>query len=218
MLLSSKQRLSQRMSEPLDTDDTESARVWLDARQAHSAWLLFEGGALLMFGLLAAALPWIMRSRWTDVMGLLLLSAGVVELISCLGMRRAPGLRWSLLSSLLAPLAGALLLLRPGHGINPLALASCFVLVFLLLDGALSMGCALSHRGAGSPGWGWMLVGGLAQIALGALMIKTLIDMDRPGLMLTLPGMALMGHGLMLVLMGRAARREPAGQELASRT
>jgi uncharacterized membrane protein HdeD (DUF308 family) len=198
------------MSEPTDTEPAS-------ARRAYSAWFLFEGGALLMLGLLAAALPWMMRSRWADVMGLLLLSTGAVELISCLGMRRAPGLRWSLLSSLLAPLAGALLLLRPGHGINPLALAYFFVLLFVLVDGALSVGCALAHRAAGSPGWGWMLVGGLAQLALGALMIKTLIDMDSPGLMLTLPGIALMWHGLMLVLMGRAARREPAAEELASR-
>jgi hypothetical protein len=78
----------------------------------------------------------------------------------------------------------------------------------VLADGLLSLFYARAHRGARVPGWGWLLAGGLTNIALGTLMLRSLLAADGPTpAMLVLPGAALGCGGLGLILMGRATRR-----------
>jgi uncharacterized membrane protein HdeD (DUF308 family) len=177
-------------------------REQIDTWRPGHAWPLFEGGALLMLGLLAVLLPAISRFAWAQVTGAVLLSAGVIGLISSLAMHRARGLRWPLLSSLLATVAGVLLLLSG----PALARSYLTALVFVLADGLMSVGYGLARRSARHRGWGWMIVGSLGELACAAWMARSLLAMDSTGMTLMLPGIALGWDGLMLVLLGWAAR------------
>jgi uncharacterized membrane protein HdeD (DUF308 family) len=190
-----------------------------DARRLRNAWALFEGGSLLMLGVLAVVLPLITRSVWVEVLGVVLVSAGLVGLIWAIAMHRAPGLRWQLVSALLASVAGALLLVLAGGGIHDTPLRSTLVvLAFVLSHGILSLCYALTHRSFRARGWVWMLISGLGEIAVGALIIKNLMTLESQAITHVLPGIALSWDGLMLILMGRARRPEPMPEVLPSAT
>jgi len=148
-------------------------------------WVLFlcEGIALVILGLLALLAPVIASVAATVFFGWILLVSGVVGLISTFRARHAPGFGWSLLSALLATVAGLLLLVWPLQGTLSL---TAVLIAFLLVEGALSVMYALEHRTALSGRWGWMLASGIVDIVLGLLLLAGL------------PGTALWALGLLL--------------------
>jgi uncharacterized membrane protein HdeD (DUF308 family) len=86
-------------------------------------WRLFlaEGIALSILGLAAIIVPLIAGLFATVFMGWLFLIAGIVGLVATLSARQAPGFGWSLLSALVAVIAGGVLLWNPLQGLVTLA-------------------------------------------------------------------------------------------------
>lgn len=84
-------------------------------RSMHKHWGLFlaEGIALIVLGFAAIIIPLIAGIFAIPFLGWLFLIAGVVGLISTFRGRQAPGFGWSLLSALVAPVAGTVLLGNP---------------------------------------------------------------------------------------------------------
>jgi uncharacterized membrane protein HdeD (DUF308 family) len=148
-------------------------------------WVLFlcEGIALVILGLLALLAPVIASVAATVFFGWLLLLSGIIGLISSLRARQAPGFVWSLLSALVAIVAGVLLLGWPLQGTVSL---TAVLIAFLLVEGAVSIMYALEHRSGLSGRWGWMLGSGIVDLILGVL------------LFLGLPGTALWALGLLV--------------------
>jgi uncharacterized membrane protein HdeD (DUF308 family) len=132
-----------------------------DHRIAH----VIEGGILVVLGLLA---PSVSPLVGTILFGWLLLISGLVGLIATLVIRRASGFWWSLLSALLAIAVGSLILAQPAIGM--VALTSLLI-VFLMLEGLLTIMFALDHRRRQSGRWGWLLVSGVLDLALAAVLI-----------------------------------------------
>jgi uncharacterized membrane protein HdeD (DUF308 family) len=132
-----------------------------DHRIAH----VIEGVVLIVLGLLA---PSVSPLVGTVLFGWLLLISGIVGLIATFVMRQAPGFWWSLLSAFLAIAVGLLILAQPAIGMVALTF---LLIVFLVLEGLLTIMFALDHRRGRSGRWGWLLASGIIDLALAAVVI-----------------------------------------------
>jgi uncharacterized membrane protein HdeD (DUF308 family) len=169
-------------------------------------WGLFlgEGIVLTLLGVAAMAIPLFAGLATTIVLGWLFLIAGSVGLIATIRARHAPGFWWSLLSACVALLAGAVLVAHPLQGLVTLT----FVLTaYFIIDGLFMIGLALSHRRDLSGKWEWMLVNGLVDLVLAALIIS-----GMPGSFVwvlgLLIGIDLVFGGISLIAMALDARKK----------
>ncbi len=154
-------------------------------RSVREHWVLYliEGVVLIVLGLLAIAVPLLAGLAATIFLGWLFLISGIVGLVTTFRARRAPGFWWALLSSVLALLAGAVLLWWPLQGMISLT----FVLIaYFLIDGIASIMMAVEHRQGPSRGWGWLFASGVVDIVLAIM------------LFLGLPGTAAWAVGLLV--------------------
>ncbi len=134
----------------------------------HAHWLIFliEGSVLIILGLMAVALPMLATLAVAILIGWLLLVSGVLGLVTSIWMRRAPGFLWSLLSAILGVAAGVVLLWWPVSG----ALSLTVILTaFLTIEGILSVMYALEHKRDLSGRWGMMLLSGIVDLILAAM-------------------------------------------------
>lgn len=171
----------------------------------HEHWVLFlvEGIVLVMLGALAILVPPLATITVTILIGWLFLISGAVGLFTTFWMRHAPGFWWSLLSALIAIFAGFLLLVWPLTG----ALSLTFVLTaFFIIEGIASIMYAIEHRNQLSGRWGWMLLNGIIDLILAALIITGLPGSVAWALGL-LVGIDLLFGGAALIGMAFAARK-----------
>lgn len=140
------------------------------AASLHLHWraFLIEGIVLLILGLFAIVIPNVATLAVEIFIGWVLLLSGVVGLISTFRMRNAPGFGWSLLSAVIAIAAGVILLAWPLSGVLSLTL---ILTAFLTLEGVASIMMALTHRRGFSARWALLLVSGLVDLILAALII-----------------------------------------------
>jgi uncharacterized membrane protein HdeD (DUF308 family) len=202
--------VEQRFTLPLSTEasmgiSTDSAQMSAALRESvrhHWVMFLIEGIVLVVLGILAVLVPQIASLAATLVFGWILLLSGIVGLISTIRARQAPGFTWSLISALVAIVAGILLLSRPVAGVLSL---TAVLLAFLTLEGIVSILFALEHRRGLSGRWGWMLASGILDIVLAAILFANL-----PGSALwaigLIVGVNLLFGGWALILMALAAR------------
>jgi len=136
-------------------------------------WKLFliEGIVLVILGLLAIVIPPLATVAVTILIGWLFLISGIAGLITTFGARNAPGFWWSLLSALLAIAAGLVLLIWPLSGVVTLTL---LLIVFFIIEGVLSIMYALEHKRELTGQWGWMLVSGIIDLVLAAIIFAGL--------------------------------------------
>jgi uncharacterized membrane protein HdeD (DUF308 family) len=151
--------------------------------RAHWLMFLIEGIILVILGLVAIAVPPLATLWATIVIGWLFLISGVAGLIMTFMTRGAPGFWWSLLSGVLGIAAGLVLLIWPVGG----AVSLTIVLVaFFVIEGVASIMYAIDHRRQSSGRWGWMLVSGIIDLILAAVIF------------LGLPGTAAWAIGLLV--------------------
>jgi uncharacterized membrane protein HdeD (DUF308 family) len=180
------------------------------ARSVKDHWLMYliEGIALLVLGILAAAMPGIASIAATVLFGWILLLAGAVVLIAALRGRHAPGFWWSLFSGIIGIVAGLLLLFRPLQGVLTLTIV---LIAFLLAQGVMSILYAVEHRRQQSGRWGWILASGIVDLLLGILLL-----MGFPGTAIWALGLLLaiklMFGGWSLIMMALHARPKTAIQ------
>src|SRR5215472_7371472 len=170
----------------------------------HEHWMLFliEGIVLVLLGAIAIVVPPLATLTYTILIGWVFLISGAVGLVTTFWMRHAPGFWWSLLSAVIAIAAGLLLLGWPVTG----ALSLTLVLTsFFIVEGIASIMYAIEHRNQLTGRWGWMLLSGIIDLILAAIIIAGL------------PGTAAWAIGLLVginMLFGGAAM---IGMALAAR-
>ena len=155
------------------------------AASLHLHWraFLIEGILLVLLGILAVVVPAVATIAVEVFVGWVLLLSGVVGLISTFRMRSAPGFGWSLLSAVIAVVAGAILLAWPLSGVLSLTL---ILTAFLTLEGVASIMMSLTHRHGFSARWALLLVSGVVDLILAAMIF------------LGLPGTAAWAIGLLV--------------------
>jgi uncharacterized membrane protein HdeD (DUF308 family) len=155
------------------------------AQSVREHWVLFliEGIVLVVLGILAIVVPPLATIAFTLFLGWLFLISGVVGLFTTFWARQAPGFWWSLFSAVLAIAAGIVLLAWPVSGAVSLTL---LLIVFFTIEGVLSIMYALEHKKELSGRWGWMLVSGIIDLVLAAIIL------------IGLPGTAVWALGLLV--------------------
>ena len=143
------------------------------ARMVSEHWKLFlvEGILLVVLGLLAVAVPVLAGLTVAIVFGWLFLISGIVGLFTTFAMRHAPGFWWSLVSAVLGIVVGGWLLVQPGLGLVSL---TYLLIAFFIIEGVATIMFALEHRRALSGRWGWMLVSGVVDLFLAAVILAGL--------------------------------------------
>lgn len=177
-------------------------------RSMHEHWGLFlaEGIILSLLGLAAIIVPPLAGIVTTIFLGWLFVVAGIVGIVATMRARQAPGFGWALLSALVALIAGGVLLWNPLQGLITLT----YVLTaFFILDGLLLIVLAISHRSEFSGKWQWMMVNGVIDLVLAAIVIS-----GMPGSLLwvlgLLVGIDMIFGGATLIAMALDARQRPA--------
>jgi uncharacterized membrane protein HdeD (DUF308 family) len=172
------------------------------AVQEHWKAFLIEGVGLILLGVAALVIPALAGLAFTILLGWLFLISGVVGLALTIWARRTPGLRWSLLSALLAIGAGLILLAQPARGTLTLTV---ILAAYFLAEGVFTIVYALEHRRELSERWNWLLASGILDLILAGFIFVGLPGSAQWVLGL-LVGIELVFGGIALIGMALAAR------------
>lgn len=191
------------MSTPGRIDPKDVQAAVATTLREHSTFFLVEGIILLILGALAILLPPIATLTLTFIFGWIFLVSGLIGWVTTLGARGAPGFWWSLISAVLATAAGLILLVRPVGGAISLTL---LLIAFFVIEGIASIMFAIDHRKQLSGRWEWMLISGIIDLVLAAI-----IFMGLPGTATwalgVLVGVNLIFGGAALIAMALHARK-----------
>ncbi|HEY0106429.1 MAG TPA: DUF308 domain-containing protein [Rhizomicrobium sp.] len=174
----------------------------------HGLWNVFliEGIILIVLGSAAILVPAVASLTVAIVLGWIFLLGGIVGLVAALVGRSGPGFRWAVISALVSIAAGFLLVGWPVGG----AISLTFVLAaYLVADGVVTILFALEHRRQLSQRWGWLVVNGVLDLLLAAIIVLALPGSAVWALGLLI-GIDLVFAGWSLVAMALAARKAAA--------
>jgi uncharacterized membrane protein HdeD (DUF308 family) len=183
-------------------NSAELVRTFRKSIADHWRLLMVEGVVLIVLGLAAIVVPPLAGLATTIIIGWLFLIGGTVGLIATFGAHQAPGFGWSLLSAIVALLAGGVLLWSPWQG---LATLTYVLTAFFIIDGVFVIVLAFEHRRELSGRWEWMMIGGIMDLVLAAIIISGL-----PGTLVwalgLLVGIDFVWAGMSLIGMALSAR------------
>jgi uncharacterized membrane protein HdeD (DUF308 family) len=153
----------------MDIRHTEAAIT--NSLRAHWKFFLIEGIVLIILGMVAVGVPPLATVTVEILIGWLILLSGVLGLVMTFQTRGSPGFGWSLLSAVVAIVAGIVLLVWPLSGVLTLTV---MLTVFLTLEGLVSIMYGLAHRRESSSRWELMLLSGIVDLILAGLILAGL--------------------------------------------
>ena len=134
-------------------------------------WFLALGIVLIIVGLAAIAFPFMSTVAAKIVLGWLFLIGGIVLVIHAFSAPAWSGFIWNLLIGILYCVAGGYLAFFPLTGLLTLAIV---LAMLFIIEGVFET--IMAFRVRPHEGWGWMLLSGIAALAVGIL-----IALDLPG-------------------------------------
>ena len=141
------------------------------AVRQHWRAFLIEGILLVVIGLAAMIVPPLASLAVTIFLGWLFLISGIAGLALTFWARQMPGFWWSLVSAVLAIAAGIILLTKPVQGTLTLTIV---VGAYFLAEGVATIMYELEHRRELSERWSWLLVAGVMDLLIAAVIIAGL--------------------------------------------
>jgi uncharacterized membrane protein HdeD (DUF308 family) len=190
------------MAQPITPADIEAR---LAVTRKHVAekwgWFLALGIALIVVGLAAILWPFPATIATKVVLGWLFLIGGIVMIVHAFSSQGWGGFLWSLLVGVLYLVAGGYLAFFPLTGLLTLAI---LLAILFVAEGVFET--IMAFRIRPHEGWGWMLLSGIAAIAVGFI-----IAMGLPGTATwalgLLVGINLLFTGWSYVFLAMAGRR-----------
>jgi uncharacterized membrane protein HdeD (DUF308 family) len=176
------------------------------AVREHWKAFLIEGVLLAVLGLAAMIVPPLASLAVTIFLGWMFLISGIAGLALTFWARQMPGFWWSLTSAALAVAAGIILLAKPVQGTLTLTIV---VGAYFLAEGVATIMYALEHRRELSERWSWLLVGGIMDLLISAIIITGLPGSAEWAIGL-LVGINLLFGGATLIGVALAARKGTA--------
>lgn len=190
------------MAQPLSIADVEMRLV--DTRRLIAekwGWFLALGIVLIVAGLVAIAFPLFSTIAAKIMLGWLFLIGGAMMILHAFQAPGWQGFLWELLIGILYAVAGGYLAFFPLTGLLTLAI---LLAVLFIIEGIFEVIMALRVRP--HEGWGFLLLSGLAALAVGVM-----IYMDLPGSAVwalgLLVGINLIFSGWSYVFLALAGRR-----------
>lgn len=168
-------------------------------------WHLFavQGVVMTVIGILAMIWPQISTAALDLYVGWMFFISGAVGVLAMFFAPTVSTFLWSLLTSALSLLVGVLLLWHPSEGAASLTLV---LIAFFLVEGVFHIVLSFSYRSAFPASWGWMLISGIADLILVAIIMKGWPTSASWALGLVV-GANLITSGLAILMVALAARR-----------
>jgi uncharacterized membrane protein HdeD (DUF308 family) len=141
---------------------------WSEAVRAHRQLYLAEGIVLMLLGIGAVLIPVLASLAVAIFLGWLFLLGGAMGAITTLMGRQAPGFWWALVSSVITLVAGFFMIGWPLTGAVSITLV---LAAYLAADGVVTIFFALDHSRQLSQQWGWMVVNGVIDLLMAALIV-----------------------------------------------
>jgi len=138
------------------------------AVRVHSRLFIAQGVIMTLLGIAALVWPEISSLAVALYVGWFFLISGAVGLRLMLYTPTAGSFVWSLLTSALTLFAGVVLLWHPIAGTVSLTLV---LTALFLAEGLSQIVAAISHRRDFPESWGWMVLSGIADLVLVALIV-----------------------------------------------
>jgi uncharacterized membrane protein HdeD (DUF308 family) len=154
-----------------DVDPTLSdmQRAVSTAFGAHWKLFLFQGVVMVVLGVLAICAPVAASIAVAIYVGWLLLISGVIGLIAIVSTHHVHAFLWSLITAALSVLIGVLLVLMPVQGAVSLTIV---LTAFFIAEGVFQTTIAIASRRVLTGTWVWMLLSGIADLVLAAIIIE----------------------------------------------
>jgi uncharacterized membrane protein HdeD (DUF308 family) len=143
-------------------------RAIRDTVRRHWQLFLAQGVIMLILGILAVIWPGISTIAIDVYVGWLFLLSGIIGLFTMFLARNVQAFLWMLLTAALSLFVGVILLYHPAEGAVSLTLV---LTAFFIVEGIFQIAGALAYRDVFPSQWGWMLVSGIADLILAALII-----------------------------------------------
>jgi uncharacterized membrane protein HdeD (DUF308 family) len=164
-------------------------------------WFLALGIVLIVVGFIAILFPFISTIAAKILLGWLFLVGGVMMILHAFSSQGWEGFIWSLLIGILYAVAGAYLAFFPLTGLVTLAI---LLSILFLAEGVFEI--IMAFRVRPHEGWGFLLLSGIAALAVGVL-----IALDLPGsatwALGLLVGINLLFTGWSYIFLAMAGRR-----------
>jgi uncharacterized membrane protein HdeD (DUF308 family) len=175
------------------------------AESIRSYWglLLAQGIVMMLLGVAAVIWPQISTLAVGIYAGWMFLFSGVTGLVLMFMAPNVGAFLWSLLTSALSLLVGVVLLWHPVEGAVSLTL---MLVAFFLVEGIFQIAGAFRNRQTLPESWGWLLMSGIADLVLAALIIQgwPATAVWTLGLFV---GLNLISSGLALAMVAAASRK-----------
>ena len=189
----------------VDPSLSDMRRAVANAFGAHWRLFLFQGVIMIILGILAVCAPVAATIAVGIYVGWLLLISGFIGLIALISTHHVHAFLWSLVTAALSVVVGVLLILNPIQGAVSLTVV---LTAFFIAEGIFQTALAIAARHVAAGNWIWMLLSGVADLVLAAIII------------LGWPGTAIWALGLLvgvnLLTSGRAiVMAALAGREIA---
>jgi uncharacterized membrane protein HdeD (DUF308 family) len=190
------------MSSMQPADNSNFNTLISRALREHWRLLMTEGIVLVVLGAAAIVIPPIAGLAATIWLGAIFLVGGIVGIWTTYRARGLPGFGWALFSAVVALLAGLMLLWNPVQGLVTLT----YVLIaFFIIDGITMIMYGIAHRRELTGRWEWLLVNGLVDLVLAAIILSGMPGSAVWALGLLL-GIDLIFGGFALISMALAAK------------
>jgi len=152
----------------VDASLSDMRRAVSNAFAAHWKLFLFQGAVMIALGFIAICAP-IAATIAVDIyIGWLLAISGVVGLIAIVSTHHVHAFLWSLITAALSAVIGVMLIIRPIEGAVSLTVV---LTAFFIAEGVFQATVAIASRHSMGMPWGWMLMSGLADLVLAAIII-----------------------------------------------
>ncbi len=153
---------------PFNRSSNDMQHAISDALGVHWRLFMFQGVIMILLGVLAVAAPMMATVAVDIYVGWLFLISGIVGLVAMFSARDIPAFLWSLITAALSVAIGVLLIWKPVSGVLSLTI---LLTAFLIAEGVFQSATSIAYRDVMRGSWGWMLVSGLSDLALAAIII-----------------------------------------------
>lgn len=152
----------------VDSSLSDMQRAMKDALHTHWKLFILHGAVMIILGVLAVVAPVVATVAIDLFVGWLFLLSGGVGLVAMFSANDVPAFLWSLLTSALSIVVGVLLVWKPVEGAVSLTLV---LTALFVAEGLFQIVTSIAYRAVIPGSWGWMLVSGIVDLALAAIII-----------------------------------------------
>ncbi len=180
----------------------DAGRAIAESVRTYRVLFLIQGVITMLLGAAAIIWPQLSALAIDLLVGWLFLLSGLTGLVAMFAASSVGGFLWSLITAALSLLVGVLLLWHPVEGVVSLTLV---LIALFIAEGIFQVAAAIQHRAAFPESWGWLLMSGVADLVLAAMLIMGWPSTAVWALGLIV-GLNLITSGLAIVMLASATR------------